>query len=189
MSTKQKTKAKQPGLSNPYETLKNTSSGGIFDRMMGGDHGDEDLMRQYVERQERSKPQKTQKEVRSLFSYNEYHEDNIVKKEISELAGQLKGELSNLKKATSELNTEVQEVEKTIINPLPEKPGIYHVRFLEILIKLVQTIRLKIGESKTWFEAMTTKKKKRGSLFMALSKKKGTQYSLSQELQTSRSVQ
>jgi hypothetical protein len=35
---------------------------------------------------------------------------------------------------------------------------------------------------------MQTKKKKRGSLFLALSKKKGTQYSLSQELQATRAV-
>ena len=189
MSAKTKSKAKQP-VQNPYETLKNTSSGGIFDRLMGGNHDEEmDLMEQYMERQEEKKPQKTQKESRSLFNYSEYHEDSIVKREISELANQLKGELSNLKRATSELGSDVAEIEKAVINPLPEKPGVYHIRFMEILIKLVQSIRLKIGESRTWLDAMTSKRKKRGSAFMSLTKKKGTQYSLSQELQTSRSVQ
>lgn len=190
MTTTKTTKPKQI-QKNPYETLKNTSSGGVLDSLLGNyDYDDDemDLVEDYMERKEKQKPKK-QREDFSLFRYQEYHEDSIVKKEISQLTDQLKGELKELKKASSDLITETKEAEKVALTPLPEKPGIYHVRFLEILIKLVQTIRLKIGESKTWLEAMVSKKKKRGSLFMTLSKKKGTQYSLSQELQSSRSVQ
>jgi hypothetical protein len=72
---------------------------------------------------------------------------------------------------------------------MPEKLGVYHVRFLEIILKILQSIKLKINESGTWLEAMRSKRAKRGSAFMANSKKKGTQYSMSQELTLTRSVQ
>jgi hypothetical protein len=72
---------------------------------------------------------------------------------------------------------------------LPEKPGIYHVRFLEIIVNVLRALRAKINESSTWMQALTSKKKKRGSLFAVRAKKKGTQYSLSQELSSARSVQ
>ena len=101
----------------------------------------------------------------------------------------IKREIDFLKKDNSGLMNEVKDVEKLTLNSLPEKPGIYHIRFLEIVLNLVRHLRAKVGESRTWMEALVSKKKKRGSLFAARSKKSGTQYSLSQELQNARSVQ
>jgi len=83
---------------------------------------------------------------------------------------------------------EVVEVEKHAIQSLPEKPGVYHVRFLELLSSFLQGLTTKVSEAKNWMAAMHTKKAKRGSLFAVRSKKQGTQYSLSQELQSARSV-
>jgi len=131
----------------------------------------------------------SQKREFSLFSYQEYYERELVKKEIKDLVEQIKREIELIKKADKSLLSEVHDIEKTTIDQLPEKPGIYHIRFLEILLRILKSIRQKIGESKTWLEAMITRKKKRGSLFLALSKKKGSQYSMSQELQLTRSIQ
>ncbi|MCX7956044.1 MAG: DUF5660 domain-containing protein, partial [Patescibacteria group bacterium] len=75
------------------------------------------------------------------------------------------------------------------VNEISEKPGIYHVRFLEIVLNLLKALRAKVGESSSWLQAMITRKKKRSSLFSGRAKKMVTQYSLSQELQTTRSVQ
>jgi hypothetical protein len=125
----------------------------------------------------------------SLFSYQEYYERELVKKQIKELVEQIRKEIELIKKADKTLLNQVSEIEHITVEQLPEKPGIYHVRFLEIILNILQSLRQKIGESKTWLSAMISRKKKRGSLFLALSKKKGTQYSLSQELQTARSVQ
>lgn len=125
----------------------------------------------------------------SLFNYSEYYERELVKKQIKELAEQIKKEIELLKKADKSLLSEVRDIEKLTVEQLPEKPGIYHIRFLEIVLRILQTLRAKIGESKTWMQALISKKKKRGSLFLALSKKKGTLYSLSQELQSARAVQ
>ena len=130
----------------------------------------------------------TRKEF-SLFSYQEYYERELVKRQIKELVEQIRREIELIKKADKSLLTQVSDIENIAIEQLPEKPGIYHIRFLEIVLRILQSLRQKIGESKTWLSAMISRKKKRGSLFLALSKKKGTQYSLSQELQTARTVQ
>jgi len=125
----------------------------------------------------------------SLFSYQEYYEKELVKKQIKELVEQIRKEIELIKKADKALLSQVSDIENITVEQLPEKPGIYHVRFLEIVLRILQSLRQKIGESKTWLTAMISRKKKRGSLFLALSKKKGTLYSLSQELQMVRSIQ
>lgn len=133
-------------------------------------------------------PSQPRKEF-SLFNYQEYYEREIVKKQIKELTEQVKREIELLKKAGSSLLAEVKDIEKLSLESLPDKPGIYHIRFLELVLSILRTLRAKIGESRTWMQAMITKKKKRGSLFVTRAKKQGTQYSLSQELQSARSIQ
>jgi len=135
---------------------------------------------------------KSQPQIRkefSLFSYQEYYEKELVRKQIKELVEQIRKEVELIKKNDKSLLTQVSDIENITLEPLPEKPGVYHIRFLEIVLRILQSLRQKISESKTWLSAMISRRKKRGSLFLALSKKKGTQYSLSQELQSARSVQ
>jgi len=138
--------------------------------------------------QEKKQP-RSQRQEFSVFNYQSYYEKEIVKKQIKELTEQIKKEIEMIKKSGSSFLSEVQDIEKLTIDSLPEKPGIYHIRFLEIVLRVLKTLREKISESRTWLSAMTSKRKKRGSLFASLSKKKGTQYSLSQEISNARSVQ
>src|SRR3989344_5111620 len=98
-------------------------------------------------------------------------------------------EVKAIKSADSALISKVQEAEKIAIDNITENQGVYNIRFLQLIVLYLRTLKQRIGESSTWFDALKTKAKKRGSLFANLSKKKGTQYSLSQELQSSRSVQ
>ena len=133
-------------------------------------------------------PPKRKKEA-NLFNYQAYYEKEIVKREIKELTNQVKLELDRLKKTESKFLSEVKNIQHVTINSLSEKPGVYHIRFLELILGILKTLQLKINESRTWLQALMTKKKKRGSLFAALSRKKGTQYSLSQEITSARSVQ
>ena len=189
MSTKTSLKKQKGTQGNPYETLKNSPTTGFLDRVLGSSHDEDDgFMEQFLARREK-KQEKPARRESSLFSYNEYHERENVRRQISEITDQIKKEIVALRNTESSLARDILDIEKTVINPLPEKPGIYHIRFLELVLGMVRTIRLKIGESKTWLEAMVSKKKKRGSAFAVRSKKMGTQYSLSQELQNSRSVQ
>jgi len=164
-------------LKDPASTLDQKN---IFEQLFGGRKEPNDL---------EEKQKKGQRQEFSLFNYNSYYEKEVVKKQIRKLTEQIKKEIELLKKADNSLISEIQDIEKLTINPFPEKPGIYHIRFLEIVLRLLQSLREKVGESRTWLAAMKSKKKKRGSLFAVLSKKKGTQYSMSQELSNARSVQ
>ncbi len=133
--------------------------------------------------------EKLQRRKETIFNFREHYERENVQREVQHLLQQIKQEIEAVKKTDADLAQEVKEIEKISVEELPAKVGIYHIRFLEILLSLLRTIREKISDSKTWLEAMMSKKKKRGSLFVVRSKKMGTQYSLSQELQSARSVQ
>lgn len=178
-------------------TVKNTANefkkigSGVFDQFFGSHDNDYDNPLENPAAswgKEVKQPQKQKQEFK-LFNYTEYYEKELVKRQIKELTEQIKKEIELIRKADASLLNEVRNVEAISINALPEKPGIYHIRFLEIVLSILRTLRAKIGESKTWLQALVSKKKKRGSLFMSLSKKKGTQYSLSQELTNARSIQ
>lgn len=185
---------------NPLETLRDLGSstvkntfdsvssigGGMLDQFFGSTEDDEN---ESFKPQELEAKKKSGKKDFKLFSYTEYSETTLIKQKIAELTELIKKEIDYLKKDNSALLSEVKDVEKLTLNDLPEKPGIYHVRFLEVVLNVIRHLRAKVGESKTWLEAMMSKKKKRGSLFSARSKKSGTQYSLSQELQSARSIQ
>lgn len=174
---------------NPLETTKGFGSSGIFDQFFGSYDRPAPRTEQggFGEYGKVEAPKK--KKEFMLFNYQEHYEKEIVRREIKELTEEIKKEIELLKKADSSLLSEVKDIQKISLDSLPDKPGVYHIRFLELVLSILRTLRAKVGESRTWLQALMSKKKKRGSLFASLSKKKGTQYSLSQELQSSRSVQ
>ncbi len=135
-----------------------------------------------------SKPRAIKQEFK-LFDNKEYQERENTTSQIKELLNQIKQEVEAIRRADSALISKVQEAEKIAVDNMTENQGVYNIRFLQLIVSYLRTLKQRIGESSTWFEALKTKRKKRGSLFANLSKRKGTQYSLSQELQSSRSVQ
>jgi len=169
---------------NPLETLRDLGAGDDF-------FGSLDKAQESKKSEANNEVAKTanKKKEFKLFDYQQYSETTLIKKQINELTELIRKEIDMLKRENSSLLSEVRDVEKLTIDSLPEKPGIYHVRFLEVVLSMIRHLRAKVGESKTWMNALITKKKKRGSLFSSRSKNKGTQYSLSQELQSARSVQ
>lgn len=181
--TSKTSKVKKPSsTNNPIETFKDfghSSDAGIFDRLMGN----------FDQTKSDEKPKSTIKTEFSLFNYQEHYENKIIKDQIQKLTEAIKQEIEMIKKADKSLLNDLKDIQKISVDSLPENPGIYNVRFLEIVFNILKALRAKIGESKTWMQALISKKKKRGSLFASLSKKKGTQYSLSQELSNARSVQ
>src|SRR3989338_4307476 len=196
---KQSKKSQKTQNQNTIETLKNlgghmaknTASEfkkigtGIFDQFFGNSNSSEypsDKEEFGFPGQETKVKSQTRKEF-SLFNFQDHYEHEIVKRDIKNLSEQIKKEIEMIKKAESSLLNEVKDIQKMTLESLPEKPGIYHVRFFELILSILRTVRAKIGESRTWMQAMITKRKKRGSLFASLSKKKGTKYSLSQEIQ------
>ncbi|MGB9883387.1 MAG: DUF5660 family protein [Microgenomates group bacterium] len=199
-----KTQAKP--FKNPLEALRDLGTdtakktadvftnmaGGMIDQFFGNTNdrnGEFELTQEKINQAKKETKKVSQEKKGVVFNYTEYYENTLIKKQIKELTEAIKHEIEALKKADKSLFSQVKDVEKLTINDLPEKPGVYHIRFLEIVLSILRTLRAKVSESRTWLEAMMSRKKKRGSLFAVRSKKAGTQYSLSQELQNARSVQ
>ena len=190
---------------NPLESLRELSSSvgkstvdtlqsmgaSMIDQLMGVSESTPETPEEQQKKQieELQKDKKSLKKEANLFNYQSHHENVIVRDQIKNLLEQIRQEVQYIKKADASLLNDVRDIEKFTMDTLSEKPGIYHVKFLEIVLRILQSVRMKVGESKTWMQALMSKKKKRGSLFMARSKKQGTAYSMSQELSNSRSVQ
>ncbi len=197
--TQIKSKQKNNNLSykNPIEAVKKTGPnnsknaiqeiGGIFsgafDQLTNNTRKEDFIRKERFEKEESRKVERK----KTIFDYTVYHEESVVQQEIKRLMLSIKKEIENIKSKSNSLDAEIREIERLSLENLPSgKEGIYHVRFLEIVLRILKTLSLKLGESKTWLAAMISRKKKRGSLFLHLTKKKGTQYSLSQELQIAR---
>lgn len=191
--------------SNPVETLKDVSSSigantvdslrnlgtGILDQLLGINDSSEieNVEKNSKQLDDHKETKKIVKKEANLFNYQSHHENVVVRDQIQKLIEQIRQEVQQIKKTDSSLMNEVRDIEKFTLETLSEKPGIYHVKFLEIVLRILQSVRMKVGESKTWMTALMSKKKKRGSAYASRSKKQGTAYSMSQELSNSRSVQ
>jgi len=206
--TAHKTAKKTISHSNPIEVIKDVSSSigantvdslrnlgsGMLDQLLGINNASEsETAEKEVQQMEAQKEaKKVVKKEANLFNYQSHHENVIVRDQIDQikkLIEQIRQEVQYIKKTDASLMDEVRDIEKFTLETLSEKPGIYHVKFLEIVLRILQSVRMKVGESRTWMSALMSKKKKRGSLFASRSKKQGTAYSMSQELSSSRSVQ
>lgn len=124
----------------------------------------------------------------TIFTDRTDYEDRRKKTDIENILDRIRQEIQAIRSKTAEFDAQIAGIEAHTLQSLPERTGVYHVRFLETLLVFLQGIRTKVGEAKTWMQAMQSKRSKRGSAFMTRSKKQGTQYSMSQELQTSRNV-
>lgn len=160
---------------------------GMFDQLLGSyqENAEKPQSQEQKQKQDSEAPRL---ENRTLFSFQDMETRRQIE-QMKELIKQIKQEVDALKRADSSMMSEVSDIENLTINSMPDKPGIYHIRFLEVVLKVLKTLRMKVSESGTWLQAMNSKKKKRGAAFGARSKKAGTQYSMSKELSNARSVQ
>jgi predicted transcriptional regulator len=184
-------KAPQKGQNyvNPYESLTAPRSATDIARdiqLQKQEFDQKVAQEQQAEKQGISNP-----EFQTVFSLGT-HAETVEKpqliNEIQSKIQEIQAEVKDLKAHSEGLSAEVEQVERAALQSLPEKPGVYHVRYLELLLQFLKGIKAKVGEARTWLSAMQSKKAKRGSAFAARSKKQGTQYSLSQELSASRNV-
>jgi len=177
-----KKKGQNARSKNTVETLqdlgssmaKNTASefkkigSGVFNQLIGNydrsnpplnQNENQEFPKQPIKKQEAFTPKQTRKEF-TIFSYQNYYETELIKKEIKQLTTLIKKELEYIRKSNQSLITEVKDIEKLTIENPSLKTGIYHVRFLEIILSLLRSLRSKVNESRTWLSALISKKKK-----------------------------
>jgi hypothetical protein len=181
-------------LQGTVDSFKNMGSE-VFRQLFGGGQDSETSSSERfyspetsVERKGSKVPLRSSGESHNIFSWREQEERKEIN-QLKELIEAIKQEVSLIKKQDSSLMSDVKDIENITLQSLPSKPGVYHIRFLEVLLNFLKSLRAKIGESQTWMQALMSKKKKRGSAFKKLSKEQGTQYSMSQEFSVRNSVQ
>lgn len=112
-------------------------------------------------------------------------------RQLDEVYKELEQEIKKYEAQQQKMDENIEKLKKLIIAERTNKykKGKYAFTVAEIGRMIMKTALISISESNNWLEAVTTKRKKRGSLFAARSKKQGTQYSMSQEISITRSVQ
>ena len=125
----------------------------------------------------------------NVFTRVEHFESKERPRELEYLHKQIVQEVKEIKAANAALMSEIRDIDNLTVENMENKDGVYYVRFLELIISILKTLRMKINESRTWLGAVNARAKKRGAAFGARAKKHGTSFSLSQELSTARSVQ
>lgn len=209
-----KVKTQNTAYKNPVEALgdlsRSTASAGtsaakdisadVVNQFFGLDQADDLSSEEYSQGHERA--QKTQESVaalrdahekKPLFNYVQHTESVTNQQEIRQLTEYLRSELKQslkvLKRENAQFGEQVKEAEKIVMQDWGEDPTVYDLSFSELMVKLVRSLIQEVQHSRTWMEALTSRRKKRGSAFAARSKKMGTQYSMSQELQVTRQTQ
>ncbi|PJE62669.1 hypothetical protein COU88_03740 [Candidatus Roizmanbacteria bacterium CG10_big_fil_rev_8_21_14_0_10_39_6] len=115
-----------------------------------------------------------------LFNRQEVQEKQSIRQELNSLIENVRRELELLKVQDKGLS---EDISKLVLQNNPEKPGIYHIRFFQFVIKLLSALRKRISEGRMWLDVAFEKKKKKK--FWSLAKKKGTSFSRSSELSQS----
>lgn len=96
--------------------------------------------------------------------------------EIREIVRTLKQQVTLLEKSESSLSRDLAKIN---VEQLPQKTGIYYLRFFEWLLQMVKQLRAKVEEGQTWLTAITSRRKKMG--YWKMYKKHGTSFGLSGE--------
>ena len=122
------------------------------------------------------KEQKTKSNEILLFSYEAKRNEQKIYQETSMVLQRLKEQVTILEKSNKGL---VAEMSKVKVEQVPEKSGIYYIRFLEWLLTIVRQMRMKVEDGRAWLATFTQKKNKMG--YWKMYKKHGTTFGLSQE--------
>lgn len=174
---------------NPQETLRDLGKGSAIARDI------EQQRKEFESKLAQEQPKGANTEFTTHFDVTSFREGTERQRKISErrqeiqqLVEEIRSEVKAIKARSAEVANEVEQIERATLESLPNKVGVYHIRYFEYILQYLQGIKAKIGEAKTWLMAMNNKKAKRGSAYAARSKKHGTQFSQSQELQNARNV-
>lgn len=111
-----------------------------------------------------------------VFSRTVKEQEQQIYKETTMVLQRLKEQVTILEKSNKGL---VSEMSKVKVEQIPQKSGIYYIRFLEWLLTVVRQMRMKVEDGRAWLATFTQKKKKMG--YWKMYKKHGTTFGLSHE--------
>lgn len=180
-------KSSKPKI-NPWgqespEKLKQTSQRIGWSQQLKGLFNPDTLLKQTSEssspaepyREVSKEPRKKTSEV-VLFSHTVEREQQKIYQETTVILQKLKEQVSQLEKSNKGLVTQLSKVK---VEQIPQKSGIYYIRFLEWLLIVVRQMRTKVEEGQAWLSTFNQRKRKIG--YWKMYKKHGTTFGLSYE--------
>jgi hypothetical protein len=179
-----KVQNKKPFNTDPLERDQGQASRGILDSLLGREAP--------IEQKPSSEQFHAGPINREIFSFSNHHENKLIPQEIMKLKEAINIEVSRLKAVNNSVADQITNIQRETLSSMPEKAGIYQVRFLETLLSMVRLLRARVSEAGTWLTAINTKKAKRGSLYKKQTKagtKNSVAHMLSQEKSSARPTQ
>lgn len=113
----------------------------------------------------------------TVFSFRERSEDRHIRQETQYIVDQLKKQITLLEKSEKSLSSEIAKIK---VEQIPQKTGIYYLRYFEWLIGIVKNLITQVEEGRTWLAAFTQRKKRKIG-YWKMYKKHGTTFGLSHE--------
>ncbi len=109
--------------------------------------------------------------------------------EIHEVIEQIRVQVDQVKKMNKDMINKIKDIENETINAKEDKASSYDLNVFKLFSSMLELYMKDLSKASNWMDTFVSKKAKRGSAFATRSKKAGTSYSMSQELQSSRSIQ
>ncbi len=116
---------------------------------------------------------------------NDYHRDIVhasergASHENQEIAIKVQEILIEIKQLANSSGELKKKVEVLTIEQIGENPGVYHLNFMEEVLKWIRDARMNVEDSLAWFQALRSKKAARQ--YGSLAKKHGASFMLSGE--------
>lgn len=122
-----------------------------------------------------TQPQATEAfhEYRASLNGAESRKDRQTQSEIKQQIEMVLAELKNLKESSDELDAAFKDV---VVDEVPEKPGIYHLRFFEGFLKMIMKLREKVDDASIFAKLFRSRKSERK--YASMAKKGGTGFTL-----------
>lgn len=164
---------------------------GIFNDLIGNTPHELTPQEQYEklqrEQAEAEQPKATL-ERGNLFNFRSI-EDQRKMQEIHEVIEQIRVQVDQVKKMNKDMINKIKDIENETINAKEDKASAYDLNVFKLFSSMLELYMKDLSKASNWMDTFVSKKAKRGSAFATRSKKAGTSYSMSQELQSSRSIQ
>ena len=179
MAGTKKPSQKAKAYINPKETLQNISQGPDVPREIDAQR----RTSEHVSGQNEKKKVGANPEFTTLFTKHRYNEGTPRMEKMDDLRhtlAEVRKEVQILRVESAGLSAEIESIDRATLQALPERVGVYHVQYFELILEYIRNLRVKIVEARNWLNVARGKKAKRGVA--------GVQQSQSQELQLARSV-
>lgn len=116
--------------------------------------------------------QSVQKQEKEVFNAKQ----RAVQEQVGKLMQELHVEVARLQQQTAQIT---QETRSMTVEMIPPKAGVYHLNFMDWVMRTLRDLKKTVNESRMWLHLFNQKKKQKG--YWAMAKKHGEKFMFSDE--------